>query len=164
MWHHIYVRCMYIRIDLSVFFVTQNVGETSKVEFSLRERRKYPAFCLGWKKPQKEIFQKKSPFLRRGKHSSLLASSKADDEKNVFFFRRRCWKSGKGCQSLFYDFTTNYKNKGVVRSGKNVLLVHSAVLVVLIILVFISVFFVLAASPMTLSVVVLVGGGGDDAE
>ena len=26
---------MYIRIDLSVFFVTQNVGETSKVEFSL---------------------------------------------------------------------------------------------------------------------------------
>ena len=36
---------MYIRIDLSVFFVTQNVGETSKVEFSLRERRKYPAFC-----------------------------------------------------------------------------------------------------------------------
>ena len=57
-----------------------------------------------------------------------------------------------------YDVTTNYKNKGVVRSGKNVLLVHSAVLVVLIILVFISVFFVLAASPMTLSVVVLVGG------
>ncbi len=35
---------MYIRIDLSVFFVTQNVGETSKVEFSRRERRKYP-FC-----------------------------------------------------------------------------------------------------------------------
>lgn len=54
---------MYIRIDLSVFFVTQNVGETSKVEFSLRERRKYPSFCLGCKKPQKEIFQeKKSPF------------------------------------------------------------------------------------------------------
>ena len=74
---------MYIRIDLSVFFVTQNVGETSKVEFSLRERRKYPSFCLGCKKPQKEIFREKSPFLRRGKHS-LLASSKADDEKNVF--------------------------------------------------------------------------------
>lgn len=161
MWHHIYVRCMYIRIDLSVFFVTQNVGETSKVEFSRRERRKYPAFCLGWKKPQKEIFQeKKSPFLRRGKHSSLLHHQKQTTKKTSSKKMLKIWQR----VSVIILWCYNYKNKGVVRSGKNVLLVHSAVLVVLIILVFISVFFVLAASPMTLSVVVLVGGGGDDAE
>ena len=46
---------MYIRIDLSVFFVTQNVGETSKVEFSLE--RKIPCFCPGERNLKKEIFQ-----------------------------------------------------------------------------------------------------------
>ena len=47
---------MYIRIDLSVFFVTQNVGETSKVEFSLE--RKIPCFCPGERNlKKKEIFQ-----------------------------------------------------------------------------------------------------------
>lgn len=81
---------MYIRIDLSVFFVTQNVGETSKVEFSLRERRKYPAFFAGVKETSKRNFSgEEESFLRRGQ-TFVVASSKADDEKNVFFFRRRC--------------------------------------------------------------------------
>ena len=74
---------MYIRIDLSVFFVTQNVGETSKVEFSLRERRKYLLFARV-KEPQKRNFSRRRvPFCDVAKQS-LASSPEADDEKNVF--------------------------------------------------------------------------------
>ena len=52
---------MYIRIDLSVFFVTQNVGETSKVEFSRRERRKYPALQRE-RNLKKKFFRRRVPF------------------------------------------------------------------------------------------------------
>jgi len=80
---------MYIRIDLSVFFVTQNVGETSKVEFSLRERRKYPAFAWGERNLKKKFFRRRRVLFATWQ-TFVVASSKADDEKNVFFFRRRC--------------------------------------------------------------------------
>jgi len=81
---------MYIRIDLSVFFVTQNVGETSKVEFSLRERRKYPAFFAWGERNLKKKFFRRRRVLFATWQTFVVASSKADDEKNVFFFRRRC--------------------------------------------------------------------------
>jgi|TARA_B100001142_G_scaffold220003_1_gene218174 hypothetical protein len=63
--------------------VTQNVGETSKVEFSLERKAKIPCFCPV-KKPQKRNFSRRRvPFCDVAKQS-LASSSKAHDEKNVF--------------------------------------------------------------------------------
>jgi len=51
---------MYIRIDLSVFFVTQNVGETSKVEFSFGEKGENTLlFAWGERNLKKKFFRRR---------------------------------------------------------------------------------------------------------
>lgn len=98
---------MYIRIDLSVFFVTQNVGETSKVEFSLRERRKYPAV----KETSKRNFSgEEESFLRRGKHS-LLHRQKQTTKKTSSSFEEDVENLAKGVSHycMMLQLTTKIK-------------------------------------------------------
>jgi len=102
---------MYIRIDLSVFFVTQNVGETSKVEFSLRERRKYPAFLPGVKETSKRNFSgEEESFLRRGKHS-LLHRQKQTTKKTSSSFEEDVENLAKGVSHycMMLQLTTKIK-------------------------------------------------------
>ena len=52
------------------------------------------------KKPQKEIFQEKSPFLRRGKHS-LLHHQKQTTEKTSSSFEEDVENLAKGVSRYF---------------------------------------------------------------